>query len=94
MAQQRRRPMSREEALAGRRAGQGSRKRSRRAGNWPEAPFDLPFLVLVVLLSGIGLVMLLSASFPSAYYETEGANRFFTLSVRAFLPSWALRPCC
>ena len=37
-------------------------------------PIDLPFLVLVLLLTGIGLVMLLSASFPSAYYETDGKN--------------------
>lgn len=27
-----------------------------------------------MLLTGIGLIMLLSASFPSAYYETEGSN--------------------
>ena len=30
------------------------------------APFDLTFFLLVLLLNGIGLVMLLSASFPSA----------------------------
>ena len=34
-------------------------------------------LVLVILLTGIGLVMLLSASFPSAYYETDGKNPMF-----------------
>ena len=27
-----------------------------------------------MLLTGVGLVMLLSASFPSAYYETDGQN--------------------
>ncbi|MBE6995366.1 MAG: putative lipid II flippase FtsW [Ruminococcaceae bacterium] len=32
---------------------------------------DLPFCLLVLLLTAIGLVMLLSASFPSAYYETK-----------------------
>ena len=32
-------------------------------------PMDLPFLLLVVLLTGIGLVMLFSASFPRAYYK-------------------------
>ena len=32
-------------------------------------PIDLPFLLLVVLLTGIGLVMLFSASFPRAYYK-------------------------
>ena len=30
---------------------------------------DLPFLLLVFLLLGVGLLMLFSASFPSAYYE-------------------------
>ena len=39
-----------------------------------KGPIDLPFLLLVLLLTAIGLVMLLSASFPSAYYETEGTN--------------------
>ncbi|MBQ9346021.1 MAG: putative lipid II flippase FtsW [Oscillibacter sp.] len=34
-------------------------------------PFDLPFCILVILLTGVGLIMLLSASFPSAYYETK-----------------------
>jgi len=34
-------------------------------------PIDLPFCLLVLLLTAIGLVMLLSASFPSAYYETK-----------------------
>ncbi|MBE6939560.1 MAG: putative lipid II flippase FtsW [Ruminococcaceae bacterium] len=32
---------------------------------------DLPFLLLTLLLTGIGLVMLFSASFPSAYYEGD-----------------------
>ena len=36
-----------------------------------KGPIDLPFCLLVLLLTAIGLVMLLSASFPSAYYETE-----------------------
>ena len=44
-----------------------------------KGPIDLPFCLLVLLLTAIGLVMLLSASFPSAYYETDGANpmRYF-----------------
>ncbi|MDY3281061.1 MAG: putative lipid II flippase FtsW [Dysosmobacter sp.] len=32
-------------------------------------PIDMPFLLLVLLLTGIGLVMLFSASFPRAYYK-------------------------
>ena len=37
-------------------------------------PVDLPFLMLVLLLSAIGLVMVLSASYASAYYDTEGVS--------------------
>lgn len=37
-------------------------------------PVDLPFLMLVVLLTGIGLIMLLSASYASAYYDLEGVT--------------------
>lgn len=33
-------------------------------------PLDVPFLLLVLLLAGIGLIMLFSASFPYAYYKT------------------------
>ncbi len=38
---------------------------------------DVPFLLLVLLLTTIGLVMLFSASFPSAYYETGDAAYYF-----------------
>lgn len=37
-------------------------------------PVDLPFLMLVVLLTVIGLIMLLSASYASAYYDLEGVT--------------------
>lgn len=33
-------------------------------------PIDLPYLLLVLALLAVGLLMLFSASFPSAYYET------------------------
>lgn len=33
---------------------------------------DIPFLLLTVLLVVIGLIMLLSASYPSAYYDLKG----------------------
>ncbi|MDY5613279.1 MAG: putative lipid II flippase FtsW [Dysosmobacter sp.] len=42
-----------------------------------KGPIDLPFCLLVLLLTAIGLVMLLSASFPSAYYETDGENPMY-----------------
>lgn len=38
---------------------------------------DVPFLLLTLMLTGIGLVMLFSASFPSAYYETGDAAYYF-----------------
>ncbi len=37
---------------------------------------DVPFLLLTLLLTAIGLVMLFSASFPSAYYEA-GSPTFY-----------------
>ena len=39
-----------------------------------KGPIDLPFCLLVLLLTAIGLIMLLSASFPSAYYEESTNN--------------------
>ena len=38
---------------------------------------DVPFLLLVLLLTAIGLVMLFSASFPSAYYESGNPAYYF-----------------
>lgn len=37
-------------------------------------PIDLPFLMLVLLLVGIGLVMLFSASYATAYYDSKVGN--------------------
>ena len=39
------------------------------AGEKRRAPFDLPFFLTVLLLLAIGVVMVLSASFPRAYYD-------------------------
>lgn len=36
-------------------------------------PIDLPFLALVLLLTAIGLIMLLSASYANAYYNLEAS---------------------
>ena len=38
---------------------------------------DVPFLLLTLLLTVIGLVMLFSASFPSAYYEKGDPSYYF-----------------
>ena len=34
-------------------------------------PMDLPFLMLVVLLTGIGVIMVFSASYATAYYDSS-----------------------
>ncbi len=38
---------------------------------------DIPFLLLTLLLTAIGLVMVFSASFPSAYYESGDPAFYF-----------------
>lgn len=56
-------------------------------------PIDVTFCLLVLLLTAIGLVMLLSASFPSAYYEEKPSHHVpcTTLSGRRCLPYWGRR---
>ncbi len=40
-------------------------------------PMDLPFLMLTLLLLGIGLLMMFSASYASAYYDPEVSTPLF-----------------
>lgn len=78
MAQtQRRRPMTREEALARQQRMQRLREKEEESRELARGPIDLPFCLLVILLTGIGLVMLLSASFPSAYYINGDPTHYF-----------------
>ncbi len=70
----RRRPLSREEAQRRQEIRLRQQALEEESRELARGPVDLPFFLLVLLLSSIGLVMLLSASFPSAYYETEGKN--------------------
>ena len=54
-----------------------SRAQAKPAGSLPKSrqiqgQVDMPFLLLTVLLVIIGLIMLLSASYPSAYYDLKG----------------------
>lgn len=54
-----------------------SRARANPAGSLPkkrqvQGQVDTPFMLLTVLLVIIGLIMLLSASYPSAYYDLKG----------------------
>lgn len=45
-------------------------------------PVDLPFLMLVLLLTAIGLITVFSASFASAYYENGDASVYFRSQLR------------
>lgn len=38
---------------------------------------DYPFLILVIVLMGIGLIMLFSASYATAYYENKPSTYYF-----------------
>lgn len=76
-SERRRRPLRREEALRIQERRARQREKEQESRELARGPIDLPFFVLVVLLTVIGLIMLLSASFPSAYYETEGENPLF-----------------
>ena len=49
---------------------QRRREKEEESRELAKGPIDLTFCLLVLLLTAIGLVMLLSASFPSAYYTT------------------------
>ena len=51
---------------------------------------DVPFLLLTLMLTGIGLVMLFSASFPSAFYETGGSNPAYYFKRQAIFAAMGL----
>ena len=68
--------MTREEQIQLKRAQKREqRRREREAWEAARGPLDLPFLLLVLILLGVGLVMLLSASFPSA--QAKGDAFFY-----------------
>ena len=71
--------ISRQEALRRQEHQRQVEEKRQESRELAKGPIDVPFCLLVLLLTGVGLVMLLSASFPSAYYETDGANplRYF-----------------
>ena len=74
---QHRRPMSREEALERQERQRLRKEKEQESRELARGPIDLPFCLLVLLLTAIGLVMLLSASFPSAYYETKNNDPMY-----------------
>ena len=75
MAAERRRPMTKQEYRQMKKMQEKARRQKEREA-WEAArgPMDLPFFLLAMLLLTIGLVMLLSASFPSAYYDDSTKN--------------------
>lgn len=69
------RPMTREEYRQLKRQKEREERRKRQEA-WEAArgPLDLPFLLLAMMLLAIGLIMLLSASFPSAQASSRLGN--------------------
>jgi len=58
-----------------------------RAGVVRKGPMDLPFFLLVLLLLSVGVIMVLSASFASAYYDVgrvTGGNPTYYFLHQAF----------
>lgn len=43
-----------------------------------KGPIDLPFLMLILLLTGVGLVMVYSASYATAYYKDGNPTRYIS----------------
>ena len=86
-----RRRMTREEALRRQEQKQRIEEKRRESYELSHGPIDLPFCFLVLLLTAVGLVMLLSASFPSAYYETGNATHYF---IRQAASVQTLAICC
>ena len=65
----RRRPLTHQEKLALQERKQRRREKMEESRELAKGPIDLTFCLLVMLLMAIGLVILLSASFPFAYYK-------------------------
>ena len=68
--------MSREEALARQQRQEHQRQMEAESRELAKGPIDMPFLMLVVVLTAIGLVMLFSASFPRAYYKENDPAKY------------------
>jgi cell division protein FtsW len=48
------------------------------AGSETRGTMDMPFFILTLILLGIGLIMVFSASFARAYYEEGNPTKYFT----------------
>ena len=65
-----------------RRQRQERRLKVRELQELAKGPIDVPFLVLVLMLTVIGLIMLFSASFPSALDRYNDATYFVVRQAR------------
>lgn len=63
--------MTREERELRREQRERQRKVEKESREAARGPLDVPFLLLTLLLTLVGLIMLFSASFPMAYYAGE-----------------------
>ena len=68
--------MTREEYRAQKALQEKRRATERKGYEAAKGSMDLSFLLLTLLLTGVGLIMLFSASFPSAYYESGDATYY------------------
>ena len=92
--QDRRREVQEKRLAAQRRKEEREKRRLEREAEGRElakGPIDLPFLLLVCLLLGIGLIMVFSASFPSAYYSVKIQDPFFYIKRQGM---WAILGLC
>lgn len=69
--------MTREEHQAARARQARMRQTEQKHREAAKGQMDLPFLILTLLLTVIGLIMLFSASFPRAYYDTGDGTYYF-----------------
>ncbi len=69
--------MTREEHQAVRARQAHMRQTERKHREAARGQMDLPFLILTLLLTVVGLIMLFSASFPRAYYSTGDGTYYF-----------------
>ena len=69
--------MTREEYRAQKAAKERMRRTEQKHKQAAKGSMDLPFLILTLLLTVVGLIMLFSASFPRAYYDTGDGTYYF-----------------
>lgn len=83
--------MTREEQIQRKRdLKREQRRKEREAWELARGPLDLPFLLLVLILLCVGLIMLLSASFPSAQAEGDAFHYIKRQGIFAALGVFAM----